>query len=259
MTKAASFDIVPKRSVDTVDPDRLKRAGHVGRSEYVRRFAANPVSLSRGETTYTPRTGTPYQPAEAKPAPVTPTRQPSDDIFERALATANSHRQPPTAAKRKGKKLRGLRVLTSVTASLLAVVLIIGFVAYQNSAMIQLRLAASKSGLNATAPIWQPSGFRLGSLTATPGKVAISYENASSGQQYTVSESATQWDSNALLNNYVYPNNNSYDTITAGDTTIYTYGNNNATWIDRGIWYKLTSDGSLSTSQIVNVATSMRA
>lgn len=113
--------------------------------------------------------------------------------------------------------------------------------------------------MNATLPVWQPSGFALGAFNYSHNNVAITYTNKATGQTYTISQSPTSWSADDLLNTYVYPNNETYDTLSSGNTTIYTYGANNATWVSDGVWYKLISSGSLSNSQIVNIATSMRS
>lgn len=259
LVHAPALDIMPKHSAQQVDRDRLARAGQTHRSEYVRRFAAAPIT--RGVTAI----GTATRPAPVVQSPsesrrtAIPKRQPSDDIFERALAAANSHKEPSVSAKHRTKHRHPIRIAAGVVSSLTAVALIVGFIAYQNMALIQLRLASSHAGIAATMPIWQPSGFHLGDLTYSHNNVAITFVDPASSQSYTISQSPTNWDAIALLNAYVYPNNETYDTLSSGNTTIYTYGNNDATWVSGGIWYKLVSNGTLSNSQIVNIATSMRS
>ncbi len=261
LVKTPIFDIAPKRSADLVDPRRLKHAHTVPRSQLVRRFAASDAQLRATQPAVAARAVNTYQrsaaPAAA-PRPAAPVHQPAYDVFEQALRTANSHKEPYRPVKQKGKKLHRLRQVTSIVASSLAILLIIGFVAYQNSTVLQLRLAASRAGINATLPAWQPSGFTLGSFTSGPGNLTVSYKSPG-GQEYTIAQSASSWDSTSLLSNYVYPNNETYDTISSAGTTIYTYGSNNATWVNGGIWYKLTSNGNLSNSEIVNIATSMQS
>lgn len=249
LVKQPTVSLVPKQSVSSVDARRLQHAQRVSQSDLIRRFA-----------TYTPRVLTP---AAVKPvSPLQPTKaavsvgnQRSTDIFERALTAANSHQQTYVAPKKTKKKHRAVRI-TSIAASTLAILLVVGFVAYQNTAQIQLRLASTQAGINATLPAWQPAGFKLGALTTGPSTVNATY-HASNGQSFTISQTSSSWDSSTLLSDYVYPNNETYSTVSAGGSTIYTYGDNSATWVNKGIWYKLTTHGTLSTSQIVNIATSM--
>jgi len=261
LVKASSFDIVPKHSADFVDPKRLKHAHTVARSQLVRRFAADSETLRATQPAVAARAAMqqPQLPVSHEPQQrAAPAHQPSYDVFEHALATANSHKEPYRPVKHKSKKLHRMRQITSITASSLVILLIVGFVAYQNSALIQLRLASSSAGINATLPTWQPSGFKLGAFTTAPGSVSVDYKNID-GQTFTIAQKSSNWDSNSLLSEYVYPSNNTYDTLSAAGTTIYTYGKNNATWVNGGIWYKLTSNGELSNTQIVNIATSMQS
>ncbi len=248
--RTVHVDVIPKLSANTVDGDRMNRAHKIARSRLISRFAVLHPSLQQPAAPTTVA-------KPAMPAPL-PTRahQPSDDIFERALATASSHKQPYAPAKRH-KKTHRLRTATSIAASSLAVLLIVGFVAYQNANFIKLRVASSQAGINATLPSWQPSGFRLGTFAYGPGTVTVHYNNTADNTGFSVIQVASTWNSATLLDKYVYPNNESYDTLTSAGSTIYTYGNNDATWVSNGIWYRLTSNGSLSNSQIVNIATSM--
>lgn len=255
---AISFDIVPKHSAMVVDEHRMHRASTIARSQLIQRFAMREPAQRPGPS-YRPRqTPAPVHRASISAVATPMAEDSSMDVFERALAAASNPR-PATVKKRKVSKAHRLRQITSVAASLTAIVLIVAFVAYQNAEVIQLHLASSRAGINATLPAWQPSGFKLGTFAYGPGSVTVKYQNQSSGQTFTIAQTASSWDSSALLSDFVYPNNNTYDTISAAGNTIYTYGKNNATWVSGGIWYKLTTDGDLSTSQIVNIATSMQS
>lgn len=256
LVKPVHFDIMPKYSVDNLDEDRLKRAHTIARSKLISRFSETLPSVAPAPAA--PQPVITAKPAHTVTAP-TLARQPSDDIFERALATANSHKQPFAPVHHRAKKSHRLRNITGIAASSLAVLLIAGFVAYQNAAALQLRVASSRAGINATLPAWQPSGFKLGTFAYEPGTVTVSYKNLTDADSFTITQTASNWDSATLLSDFVYPSNETYDTLSSGGTTIYTYGNNNATWVSGGIWYKLTSNGSLSNSQIVNIATSMQS
>lgn len=252
------IEIVPKQSAASIDVTRLKHARHIHRSNFVTHFGAMPAGRPTvAATTARPLPYQLQQPAPpSRPAAIPVSKQPSSDVFERALATANSHKQAPATTKHPKKRHR-VRQVTGLLASTLAIALIVGFVAYQNAAAIRLRIASSQAGINATLPAWEPAGFVVGSLTAGPGKVTVSFRSTQAPESFAIEQTASNWDSSTLLSDYVYPNNDTYNTIQTRGSTIYTYGNNNATWVNGGIWYKLTSDGTLSTSQIVRVATSM--
>ena len=260
LVPAPRFDIVPKQSVATVDPGRLKHARQVSRSDMVTRFGVIPAqarSIPSTSRTVSPNAAQ-TAPRHIAPAPIR-TRQPSADIFERALASASSHTQAPVKTKHAPrKKTHRLRRVASVAASSLAILLIVGFVAYLNQTALQMRLASSRAGISATLPHWQPTGFTIGSFSYKPNTVTVSFHGATDpARTFSLSQTASNWDSSALLSDFVLPNAQTYQTIETQGTTIYTYGNNNATWVNGGIWYTLTTNGSLSTTDIVRLAVNM--
>ena len=255
VAKKPATAIAPKHSWQTVDKNRLKHAKHTLRSSLVSHF--RPIAVTRQTSkTPAPTTAIPLhvQAAAIKPMQ-TPSREPSTDIFERALAHANSHRQPAPPIRGHTKKSRRVRQFLSFGASSLIAVLTLGFVAYQNVAAIQIHIASNRAGINATLPDWQPSGFSAQKFTYSPGKVVVGFSGDST-RSFSLVQTASNWDSSTLLNEYVSPHNQTYNTIQANGRLIYTYGNNNASWVSSGIWYQLTTNGNLSTAQLVRLATS---
>lgn len=274
LVKQPALAVEPKLAALSIDQGRLKRAHHVPHSKLVRHFDtlnfARPVTSVARPVTRTPATvaavaASPQPRMQAGNTPAAPVtkatapKQPSADIFERALAQATSHKQPYHPIKKgKTKKTHKGRTALSIAASSLAILLIVGFIAYQNATAIQLRLVSSRAGISATLPKWQPAGFAIGKFAYAPGSVTVNYSDAQTNSTFTITQVATKWDSSALLNNFVNPNAGStYNTIESAGSTIYTYGNNSATWVNNNIWYRLDTGGSLSTSQIVQLATSM--
>lgn len=263
LVKQPELTVIPKQAAVSMDESRLHRARHINRSKLVRHFDTSNYVRPRSSSTAAPsstavphRTPQPTYPTQG-PAMST-TKPPSADIFERALAQANSHKQPYHPVNRKTKKSHRGRTALSIAASSLAILLIVGFIAYQNATSIQLRLAASRSGINASLPRWRPSGFAVGKFVYAPGTVTVSFNDQQTNGSFTITQAASNWDSSALLNEYVLAHaSNSYNTIESAGTTIYTYGDNNATWVNNNIWYRLDTNGNLSTSQIVQLATSM--
>jgi hypothetical protein len=250
LAKLPHFDVLPKHSISAIDQERLKRAERIAKSKLVSRFGN---FMTRPITT-APIHETPA--TKVAPPPQAVPKQPSDDIFERALAHATSHQQPGVKHKRVGHHKSRLRRLTSIGAASLSVLLIVGFVAYQNVAQIKLHVADSKAGINAKLPSWSPSGFTVASVQAHPGSVAVNFAG-NDKRSFSLIQTASKWNNSTLFNNYVFPVSNSYEAVQARGTTIYTYNNNDATWVSNGIWYKLITNGALSTSQLVSVAVSL--
>jgi hypothetical protein len=263
LVKQPSITVKPKMSSYQLDPKRVQRAKQTLKHPEANRYAiprpvlAAAVTAAPAMATAAPRavaTMPAAQPAASKQA--TPTK--AADIFEQALARANNHIEKPLA-RRHTKRRRGFfggRAL-SIGSAAFAVLLLVGFFAWQQKADLTMRYAASRSGVAASLPGYQPAGFSTGAFTYSPGIVAVNFRNNASGDSFALIEKSSTWDSQALLDSFVAAKSRTYQTIDAAGRTIYTYGNNNATWIDNGIWYQVNSKGSLSTNQLVQLALSM--
>lgn len=264
--------IVPKWAVAQVDPQRLKRAEHTAKSKLIQRFAPVQADISiRSAAVAIPATTLLSLPT-AKPAAVVSTEPRYMDIFQRALQHADAHKQSPVsipkkqakkarkqakAAHRAATRTRRPHHIASTVMASLAFLLLAGFITYQNRANITLRYADAKAGFHATLPRYKPSGFAVGKFNYNAGFVGYTLHNETSGKSFSVAQRTSDWDSQTLLENFVANKGSSYQTLQSAGRTIYVYGNNNAAWVNGGVWYQLNTNGNLSTSEIVNVATSM--
>lgn len=264
LVKQPSITVQPKLSSYQIDPKKVLRAKQTPRHPEANRYAIQrPVLAAAAATAPTPAVMTVAPRPLATPKAAVPqpaSRVASADIFEQALARANSHIQKPVARPRRHTKHRkglfGGRAL-SVSAAAFAVLLLVGFFAWQQRADLTMRYAATKSGVAASMPGYKPAGFSAGKFSYSPGLVAVNFENTSSGDSFALIEKSTTWDSQALLNTFVATKSRTYQTIDAAGRTIYTYGDNNATWVSGGVWYQVNSKGSLTTNQLVQLALSM--
>lgn len=246
--------IIKKLSHPTIDARREKRAHTVPHSKFIQRFAKPKERFASVSTSIVA--------TSASLAPVTtPVSHPqkSHDIFEQALRRANSHLEPtPTGIKRakRRKSKTGRRVL-GASASALAVLLITGFFAFQNEANLTIHYASNKAGFSANLPSYRPAGFKAGNFTYSPGLVGVTFKNGDN-QSFSLIQKQSAWDSSALVANYVAnADKQQYRSIESAGRTVYLYGNNNATWVNGGIWYRIVSNGSLTTNDLLNVATSI--
>lgn len=182
--------------------------------------------------------------------------------FERAVENARSHEQTqPLKLKRHHKVARALRIspkIVSVGTTVLAITLLGGFFVYQNIPNMAMRVASARSGVNAQMPSYKPGGYAIsGPITYSAGKITINYKSNSDDRNYRVSQSSSQWNSETLLENFVSVNRRSYQTFQDKGKTIYIYDGNNATWIDRGVWYQIEGAASLSSDQLLRIASSL--
>ena len=128
-----------------------------------------------------------------------------------------------------------------------------------NYPSLAFKIASAKAGISATMPGYVPTGYNLGSQIQTnPGSVSYALINSDANKKITVTQSKTDWDSQALAENYVAPKAENYLALQAQGLTIYVLGQNQATWVNKGTWYKIDSpDQPLNQDQIIKIATSL--
>lgn len=148
--------------------------------------------------------------------------------------------------------------LVTVLSSTLALLILGGYLTYITLPSISLRVAASRAGVNANMPEYKPDGYSLdGPITYSPGEVVISYKSNSNDEAgYKLIQKATNWDSQAVLDNYVAKLSENYLTFQERGVTVYTFGNK-AAWVNGGLLYTIDGNAALSSEQILRVATSI--
>jgi hypothetical protein len=259
--------IAPKLSASHVDPRRLEHAKDVKQSETIKKFTpaqrqASPVTRAHVTTTpvrartVQPRAHAVQQtPIKVHAAVSKPVQKPAEDIFEKALAHANSHEQPKPA--RALKKQRNHRRLVNVLAGLAAVLVIGGFVAYLNAPNIELRIASIRAGFHAALPSYQPVGYAMTRDVQLHNKqVSVSF-HSDNGSYFKLTQQPSSWDSATLFDNVVAATNKSHQTIESSGRTIYLFGDTNAAWVNNGVLYQITGEAELSNSQISQLAASI--
>jgi hypothetical protein len=244
--------ISPKLSSGQIDPQKVAHATQTPKSKLVARF--NPAATTASQSTISRTAADISKPVNVQRT-VSASQQPSLSIFDKALQTATSHEQKYVKPDSKRLHLsKRLKTLSAVTA---AIIVVGGFLIFQNANNINLYFASSKAGFQASIPTYQPVGFDMGKVSATSGAIAANFKSSSDGRSYTLTEKSSQWDDTTLRDSYVTSvAGQNYQTIESAGITIFFYGNHNATWVSGGIWYQLTSKGSLSDQQVIEIATS---
>ncbi len=254
----------------TPQDDRIKRALSIPKSSLISKFsdaksrpqiekktAALPVKqapqIHRKPANYA-HTTTAHTAASKTPSA-------AELHFSKAMNKADSHKEPARKAKRRHRVARRLGLSPKVlnaAAGTLAIVLLVGFFAYQNVPNISMRIASARAGFSAQLPDYQPGGFALGGpVQYQPGKITVSFSSNSDNRQYAITQQVSGWNSEALADNYLAANNKDYQTYNDKGRTIYLYDNANATWVSGGIWYQVDGNGVLSNEQLIKVASSL--
>lgn len=148
--------------------------------------------------------------------------------------------------------------LVAISAAVAAIVLLGGFFMYQNVPSVGMRIAASKAGFNGKFPGSTPSGYAFkGPIVASKGNIVLNYQSNTDERKFALSQKPTSWTSESLLTNYLVDSKLRYQTYQDKGMTVYIYNESNATWVDKGIWYTVKGDGSLSSEQILEIASSI--
>ena len=183
-----------------------------------------------------------------------------EQAIQKALqsaATANQDAQEKSSSKLHKMHFGFGRVALALASAAVVVFAIVYFVNL-NMPDVSLRVAAMQTGINASYPGHVPRGYAVSSITSESKKIVLEFSNSSEGASFELTEEASSWDSNALLNNYVKTEfGDNYKTIKEQGLTIYISGSR-ATWVNGGVVYKITAEnGTLSNKQICSIATSL--
>lgn len=258
----------------TLNPSsqRVTRAKHTERNSQVRKFSTlnaaqaaaqhHPPVVHKKQVAAIPLKPAPKQSAHS--ATKKPThKQTATHHIEQALASATSHAQPHYHHSRKrrhkiAKKIGVHSKAFSAGMAVLSILVLGGFFAVQNVPQLSMRVAAARAGFDATMPGYQPAGFGFsGPINYEPGRVTVSFSSNADSRAYSVTQQTSNWNSDALLANFIDPETESYQSYLDKGRTLYIYDGSNATWVDDGIWYKVEGKSGLSTDQLIRIASSM--
>ncbi len=224
--------------------------------------------------------------AVVEPTPPTPPQSPADDDLPQATKMhpmvakvlqqqAEAHR-PELSSKELKEQLIRERLaqvgethtkkanfwarqprLATVLASTLSLLILGGYLTFINLPNISMKVAATRAGINASFPNYKPDGYNLnGPITYSPGQVSVSYKSNTNDNNFKLTQKASNWDSQAVLDNYVSKQTSNYLTFQDHGLTIYTF-DNKAAWANGGMLYTVDGTANLSSDQILRLATSM--
>lgn len=260
----------PARAVHhDIKPATATERPAVAMSPSVRKFAPHPVGASQ-PAVRSMDIGPVVHPHVAKAHARSAAKQahretghltkhvPAAEIKQQAVTKAVHEAAPAVAKQHKEKFWQQKQRLTGIIAATFAIVLLGGYFTYLNMPNLSVRVAAAQAGIDASYPDYRPDGYALnGPVTYSDGRVSMNFKSNGSDTSFTVNQSKSSWNSDAVLDNYVTPKaGDSYMPYTERGLTIYTY-DNNAAWVNGGILYTIEGDAPLSGDQIRQIATSL--
>jgi hypothetical protein len=227
--------------------------GDVNKSPFVKHFSdiapRTPASLKPGKVIHPTIAGAkPYRP-KTKPVSMSKPRTTSD-VLELALNQAVSHDQ-------KKIKLRKHSRMMAFWLFALVVVVVLAIFASQRTTNVKVQVAASKAGFSSALPKDLPAGYSLNKVTHSKGVVsAVFQDNSEPSLKYSLVQHNSLWNSANLKSDYVNSIDPNAITMNVSNLTVYLYGDEDATWVNNGIWYVVNSNGSLSNQELLNLASS---
>src|SRR3990167_3315610 len=166
------------------------------------------------------------------------------DPFEEAIKEASSHIhelhivESPFSRIVKIFHPFGSRARVALTAVVVVSAFIIGV--YLTIPSIKVKMASLQASIPASLPKYQPAGFGIyGPIKAEPGKVIVNYKSNTDSGNYRITQQASDWSSQSLLNNQVLATAKPFQTYQQNGKTVYVYDNNKAVWVDAGILYSI--------------------
>ncbi len=233
--------------------------GSIERSPQISRFAPHPQALPAKPTHHVVpahHTAT-HAPVHHVKTPALSSRELKEKLIsERLAAIQDTHSPKEHKAPKKGFFAHAPRV-SSVVAACFAIVLVGGYLTYVNMPSLSMHVAAVNAGVNATFPDYRPDGYRFnGPIAYNNGEVSLKFASTTNNSGYTINQKNSNWDSQAVLDNYVARKAKDYLTYSEQGLTIYTF-NGEAAWVNGGVFYTIEGDAPLSSDQVLRIVGSM--
>lgn len=252
-------------TIKPIPESRLLRAKQVIRSQTITRF--NNTYKDNPKVT----TGLKVMPSPAtKSAPPEPPfwgkfiphkKIQKQQVFNHPIFKAiNNNSQNHTKIKLHKRIANSLHIKISILAIILACIVIVGLagiLAYRSVPSIAMKVADSQAGFPGILPSNIPAGYSFkGPIKYSKNIITIEYKS-DTNNIFTVTQKPTNWTSESLEANFLSNPGSDPITFHSQGLTVYIYGSSDATWVDKGVWYIVNSNGTLSSDQILALAGSL--
>ena len=153
--------------------------------------------------------------------------------------------------------VKGNKGILKYSSILGFITLAICFLVYTNMPNIAVKLVSAQSGIEVNMPSYTLEGYSSDGLASFDGEnIIFKYKN-NNGYHYEIKEMQKEWDSVALRENHIYPRwGDNYNTAYSNGIIIYSKGNEYI-WVNNGRMYTVTSNMSISDTEISNIVKSL--
>ena len=180
-------------------------------------------------------------------------------MLDEALTKADAHKQAMRyhAARHFWQRpgFMGRRASLKITLILIVVLGAAGLLAWQKVPQVSIRVAAARAHVNASIPVYKPSGYSLITpASVNAGAVLLKYkDSADDTQSYSIAQKPSNMASLSLAQTIV-PHGAQVQTTQVSGNTVYIYGaSNNAAWVNNGILYTISDHARLSSDEIIKI------
>ena len=245
--------------VGRVDPKLAKRAQSFRPSQAISRFGATLKSVATPTYLSDPAPQTNDDLIADRATALAQTA--GATLLERAVDNATSHEQPKLSRKEL-KAVHGKRKAHGRSSAIILVsimgVLTLAYGIYANMPNVMVKVASVRAGFSAVMPSYRPSGYSLTSVNYQPSTVSFNFTSNIDSRKFTLTEHSSNWDSATLLASAIVPAEGSnYQELTLSGQSVYLYGSDQASWVSNGILYQVNGNNSLSTNQMLKLATTL--
>ena len=262
-TKSPQIHSIAKKSSPDV---RVTRAQSVSKSAFINKFGSLSHHQPVTRRTEVLAVKEPPKVHHTEPKPTTPVTQApkathkqtvskSEELFNKALQNAPTEKK---RVKHHAKKSHLTSRTTKWGTGIAAALLLIGFITYMNLPNLNMQLASARAGFDASMPGYKPSGFKVaGPVSYKAGQVTVAFSSNTDQRNYKVTQAVSNWNSEALQENFLNARSKNFQTAQESGKTIYMYDGGNATWVNGGVWYQVESNQALSSDQLLKIASSL--
>ncbi len=238
VTHEAATPVHVKHGVHAVNQHRLERAQSVQQSAYVQKY--NPIHHIPVTLSSVPVQPEPKQ--EEQEAPVAPPPiQHGMEMFERAIENA-SHYVDIAAQKKHFTKHRRKHAI-SMASGFTALMLVAGFMVYQNSPGLQVSTAGVRVGLSTAAPNFQEIGLTYNGVATEEDKRIIGLKDGQYAYQLT--QEKTNWSGESMIHSVSSTDASgkpNYTVVEVNGQKVYRLTNGSDMWVKDGVWYSLSGN-----------------
>lgn len=253
-----------------VEQERRSRASAIQKDNHVKRFGLlKPAARKAPEKPQTivakarPMGAKPHAATHAAPVMpsmvVSASHQRLERMLDEALVRADAHKEM-LRRRSHNPLVRFSRLPKWLTIAILLIVLLLAasIIAWRDVPQVAIKVAGQQAHVKAGLPGYAPSGFSVaGPISHSSNAVTVQYKDNSNGYSYDITQRSSSWDSTSMAANVLAPDSQVQTSQVQG-TTVYIYGKqNNATWVNNGVWYTLKNNASLSSDQILHIVQSL--